>query len=77
MQPVSVFNCAKDVKRAYKALSPFDRLINICHPSSRLAEGRLMKQQKSRRKDNCQAVFKHLKHVVNVSHRQKPFLDYS
>lgn len=36
-----------------------------------------MKQQKSRRKDNCQAVFKHLKHVVNVRHRQKPYLDYS
>lgn len=36
-----------------------------------------MKHEKSRQKHNCQSVLKQLKHVVNVSHGQKPYLDYS
>lgn len=37
----------------------------------------VMKHEKSRQKHNCQSVLKQLKHVVNVSHGQKPYLDYS
>lgn len=73
--PVSVYNCAKVVTRAYKALLSFD--INISFPFSRRAEARIMRQQKSGQKDNCQVVPKHLKHVVHVSHRQKPYFDFS
>lgn len=52
--------------------------INISHPLSRLAEARIMKQQKSRRKDRTVRQSSNtLKHVVNVSHGQKPYLDYS
>lgn len=73
----SLFNCAKDVKRAYQAFSPFghDKYISSFLPLCRKENNKTTKEQT--RKDNCQAVFKHLKHVGNVSHRQKPYLDYS